>query len=144
MVDSVTRLQLPAGLVIPFNQLSHNLSPLKDFCLISTLFTEIVCMDKAPLSTTAKCMKDYYGEFVVHQAAIEGRLKLIKYLHRQGIKLNLKDRDGQTPILLAALRGHWNIVYYLHANIGHKKEKSRKIENSLHWSTVGKHFSRVL
>ena len=83
-------------------------------------------------------------EFVVHQAAIEGRLKLIKYLHRQGIKLNLTDRDGQTPILLAALKEHWNIVYYLHAKIGHKKEKSRKIENSLHWSTIGKHFSRIL
>ena len=101
-------------------------------------------MENAPLSTTAKCMKDYYGEFVVHQAAMEGKLKLIKYLHQQGIKLNLKDREGQTPILLAALKEHWNIVYYLHAKIGHKKEKSRKIENSLHWSTLGKHFSRVL
>ena len=112
--------------------------------IISTLFTEIVCMENAPLSTTAKCMKDYYGEFVVHQAAMEGRLKLIKYLHQQGIKLNLKDREGQTPILLAALKEHWNIVYYLHEKISHKKEKSRKIENSLHWSTIGKHFSRVL
>jgi hypothetical protein len=28
LVDSVTRLQLPADLVIPVNQLSHNLSPL--------------------------------------------------------------------------------------------------------------------
>ena len=89
-------------------------------------------------------MKDLYGDFVVHQAVIEGNLKLIKYLHEQGIKLNLKDNRGQTPMLLAALKEHWNIVYYLHAKIGHKKEKSRKIENSLHWSTIGKHFSRIL
>ena len=101
-------------------------------------------MENAPLSTTAKCMKDYYGEFVVHQAAIEGRLKLIKYLHRQGIKLNTTDRDGQTPILLAALKEHWNIVYYLHSKSGHEIKRSRKVKNTLHWSVMGKHFSRVL
>ena len=33
LVDSVTRLQLPADLVKPVNQLSRNLSPLKEFCL---------------------------------------------------------------------------------------------------------------
>ena len=42
---------------------------------------------------------------MVHQAAIEGNLKLIKYLHGQGIKLNKKDSHGQTPMLLAALKG---------------------------------------
>ena len=89
-------------------------------------------------------MKDLYGEFVVHQAAIEGKLKLIKYLHKQGIKLNLKDNHGQTAMLLAALKGHWNIVYYLHSKSGHEIKRSRKVTNTLHWSVMGKHFSRVL
>ena len=108
------------------------------------LFTEIICIDNAPLSTFAKCMKDLYGEFVVHQAAIEGNLKLIKYLHKQGIKLNKKDSHGQTPMLLAALKGHWNIVYYLHSKSGHEIKRSRKVKNTLHWSVMGKYFSRVL
>ena len=88
-------------------------------------------------------MKDLYGELVVHQAAIEGNLKLIKYFHRQGIKLNIKDTQGQTPMLLAALKGYWNIVYYLHSKSDHEIKKSRKVKNTLHWSVLGKYFSRV-
>ena len=85
----------------------------------------MVCDDYVPLPTYAKCMKDYYGEYILHEAAIEGKLELIKYLHKNGAFLNKKDQDGETPMLLAALKGHWNIVYYLHEKIGHKKKKTR-------------------
>ena len=101
--------------------------------IILSLFTEIICIDNAPLSTYAKCMKDIHGEFVVHQAAIEGNLKLVQYLHGQGIKMNIKDKHGQTPMLLAALTGQWNIVYYLHSKIGNEIERSRKAKKGYIW-----------
>ena len=33
--------------------------------------------------------------------------------------------DGETPIFLAAIKGFWNIVYYLHEIIEHKIKKKR-------------------
>ena len=42
LVDSVTRLQMPAGLVILVNQLLPNLLPLSEFCFPDTVFPRIV------------------------------------------------------------------------------------------------------
>ena len=70
------------------------------------------------------CMKKIYGKYVVHQAAIKGKFNLIRHLHQQGNVLNKMDRNGETPILLAALKGHWDIVYFLHEKIESMKKKS--------------------
>ena len=53
-------------------------------------------------------MEDYYGKYVIHRAAIEGKLKLklIKHLQKQGFKLDNRDTEGQAPMLLAALNDH--------------------------------------
>ena len=50
-------------------------------------------------------MKESYGEYVIHQAATEGKLELIKYFHGKRYPLNKKDMDGETPIFLAAIKG---------------------------------------
>ena len=70
-------------------------------------------------------MKETYGEYVIHQAAMEGELELIKFFHKKGFPLNKMDSDGETPILLAAIKGYWDIVYYLYDKIGSKKKKTK-------------------
>ena len=34
------------------------------------------------------CMTDSYGQYVLHQAARQGNLDLVKHLHRKGKDLN--------------------------------------------------------
>ena len=51
-------------------------------------------------------MSTYYA----HQAARQGNLKLLKYLSKKGVNLNEKDNNKNTPILLAALNGHYSIM----------------------------------
>ena len=75
-------------------------------------------------------MKETYGEYVVHQAAMEGELELIKFFHKKGFPLNKMDSDGETPILLAAIKGFWNIVYYLHDKIGFKKKEIKNYNHA--------------
>ena len=70
-------------------------------------------------------MEKTFGANVVHQAAINGKFNLIRYLHQKGIGMNKMDQNGETPILLAALKGHWDIVYYLHEKIKSEKKKYR-------------------
>ena len=69
-------------------------------------------------------MTDSYGQYVLHQAAREGNLNLVKHLHQHGANLNAKNTDGDTPILLAALNGYRTIVRYLHAHGGGFHESS--------------------
>ena len=88
-------------------------------------FLETICNDKNVLPVYGKCMIESYGEYVIHQAAIEGKLELIKFLHKKGFVLNKMDQNGETPMLLAALKGQWNIVYYLHDKIRDEKKKTK-------------------
>jgi len=64
------------------------------------------------------CMTDSYGQYVLHQAARNGNLNLVKHLHQHGANINAKNTDDETPILLAALNGYRTIVRYLHDHGG--------------------------
>ena len=75
-------------------------------------------------------MIETYGEYVIHQAAMEGNLQLMRYFHKKGFALNKMDSDGETPILLAAIKGFGNIVYYLHNKIGSKKKKTKNYSHA--------------
>ena len=94
------------------------------------MFLEFSCTEKSPLAIYAECMKETYGEYVIHQAAMEGNLELVKYFHKKGFALNKMDSEGETPILLAAIKGHWNIVYYLHDKIGYKKKEIKNYNHA--------------
>ena len=63
-------------------------------------------------------MTDSYGQYVLHQAARNGNLNLVKHLHQHGANINAKNTDDETPILLAALNGYRTIVRYLHDHGG--------------------------
>lgn len=47
--------------------------------------------------------------------AILGKLDMVKYLiENYHVDVNFRHRDGSTPIIVAAEKGHWDIVKYLH------------------------------
>jgi ankyrin repeat protein len=57
------------------------------------------------------------------QAAKDGALGSILNLHDAGLSINIKDADGNTPLMLAAKAGHVGLVrslYHLGAGINHK------------------------
>ena len=60
------------------------------------------------------CLEEIHGKFVLHKAASDGDLDLVKYLHQNGANLTAKNNQGSTPILLAAINDHFLVVKYLH------------------------------
>ena len=80
------------------------------------LFLEVIqkCDKSDLLPTYANCMREIYGKFTVHEAARNGNLALVTHLYNQGNKINIEDSDGATPLVLAALENHWDVVIYLH------------------------------
>ena len=80
----------------------------------------MLCHPVKVLSLSSKLLFD------CSSAHCEGKLELIKYFHGKRYPLNKKDMDGETPIFLAAIKGFWNIVYYLHEIIEHHKKKRTK------------------
>ena len=72
-----------------------------------------ICLGPSkPQPTSLQYPLIYY--LTLHEAAKDGDLHLVKYLHRNGATLTTKDNQGSTPILLAATNGHFRIVKYLH------------------------------
>ena len=60
-----------------------------------------------------------HGKFILHEAASDGDLHLVKYLHHSGANLTAKNNKGSTPILLAAINGKIGVINYLHKNAYH-------------------------
>ena len=65
---------------------------------------------------------------ILCQAAKKGNLDLVKYLYHNGANINGKNKNGQTPILLAALNGYRSIVKYLYdKGAGFQVIKNQKV-----------------
>ncbi|GBN21247.1 Ankyrin-3 [Araneus ventricosus] len=56
--------------------------------------------------------KDYSGCNLLHKAASNGSLEIVKHLVDKNADVNAKDSKGAKPIHYAALRGHQDIVQY--------------------------------
>ena len=48
----------------------------------------------------------------MHYAVCSGNLEVVKFLHQNGGKIDVKDCKNRTPIGLAVERGHDDIVEY--------------------------------
>ena len=62
---------------------------------------------------SASCQKDKFRMKSIHQAAEQGELSTIKALLSQGGEVNGFDALGDTPLIVAARKGHYNIVIEL-------------------------------
>ena len=53
-------------------------------------------------------------ECILCKAATNGHLGIVKYLLHNGANINGKNKNGDSPILLAALHGYHPVVKYLY------------------------------
>ena len=56
---------------------------------------------------------DVYGHYVAHEAARGGKLDLLEQLVAHGVPLDIRDRDGDTPLLTAIHHGVARVPSYL-------------------------------
>ena len=63
-----------------------------------------------------------YEWSALHYAANRGHLEVVRCLVERGAKVNRRENNDFTPILLAAAAGHWEVVRFLAAHgaeVGH-------------------------
>ncbi|EAY08303.1 hypothetical protein TVAG_401570 [Trichomonas vaginalis G3] len=73
----------------------------------------------------------YYGTNVLHEASYQGNLRLVKSLIECGCDKEIKDKDGDTPLIYASEKGHLEVVKYL-ISVGADKEA----KNSFGWTPL--------
>ncbi|EAY18222.1 hypothetical protein TVAG_122880 [Trichomonas vaginalis G3] len=66
---------------------------------------------------------------VLHEASFKGNLKLIQYLVSCGCNIEMKDKNGNTPLIIACSSGHLEVVKYF-ISIGANKETKTKSGNT--------------
>jgi len=54
-----------------------------------------------------------YNYTPLHFAACNGHLNVIEFLVKQNVDLNIKEKNGKTPLVLASEKGKWNVVEFL-------------------------------
>ncbi|XP_026427905.1 caskin-2-like [Papaver somniferum] len=70
--------------------------------------------DGRGLANAARNIKDDDGVGIVHFAAREGKLDILRYLIEElGLDVNTKDKNGESPLLNATMCGDMNTVEYL-------------------------------
>ena len=75
----------------------------------------ILAVDRATLRDVYDV--DYKGWSAVHYAAFDGDLEALMLLHARGANLNkVVPVNGLTPLILAAIKGHFGVVQYLLEN----------------------------
>ena len=107
------------------------------------------CDNEREIDTTTfiNCLKNKFGSNVLHQAAKEGDLHLVQFLHEHGENMVEKSENGENQIiqsiLSAALNGHDSIVEYLIKFM--KTDIKLPLENSTTTSPnlKGKAMSRI-
>ncbi len=80
---------------------------------------------------------------LLHIAAYNGQLKIVKYLIENGAKVDEKDPDGWTPLPLAAGNGHLEIVKYLIENGADVNAVEKDKWTALHLATKNGHLKMV-
>ena len=63
--------------------------------------------------TNQNRLSDQFGRTALHYAARRDKINPIKLLLKKNADLNLKERNGATPLHFAAEKGHLKVVQYL-------------------------------
>ncbi|MHB9147127.1 MAG: ankyrin repeat domain-containing protein [Candidatus Amoebophilus sp.] len=79
------------------------------------------------------------GDWPLHRAAENGKLKATKLLLDRGAEVNAKNKDGNTPLHLATAGGHVKIVKLLIKNGADLNAKDNNGDTPLHLATAGSH-----
>ncbi|XP_026414186.1 26S proteasome non-ATPase regulatory subunit 10-like [Papaver somniferum] len=102
------------------------------------------CDDGRGLATTVRNVKDDNGVGVIHFAAIEGKLNVLKYLIEElGLDVNTKDEKRDSPLLHATLDGNINTIEYLLGKGADPKSSNFKGYTPLH-AAAEKGYTEIL
>lgn len=71
---------------------------------------DLSSLEQRLLESQLPNQKDGFGSTLLHHAAMNGRLDLLEILLRHQAELNILNRVGQTPLCLAASKGHASII----------------------------------
>jgi len=94
------------------------------------------------IGTQNQIVKTKYDWTPLHCAAQGGSLIVTQLLVEEyHYDINAKTSNGSTPLLLAAFKGHLNVVEYLFKKGASLKERTRKGFNAFLLATWGGHFS---
>ena len=65
----------------------------RNFCFILS----VDCTDLKGINfkSYVNCLEEIHGKFVLHKAASDGDLDLVKYLHQNGANLTAKNNQGK-------------------------------------------------
>ena len=95
------------------------------------------------MSRTRRQRNSWFSNLSLHKAAKEG-WKCANYAIRQllisnSANVDEKYNDGETPLHIAALRGHVQAVQLLILNNAHVNEKTHRGQTPLHYTAIGWH-----
>lgn len=79
--------------------------------------------------------RDASGESILHWACCYSQLEIVKLLIKKGVKVNVKCKDGKTPLAEAASQGCFEIVRLLVYNGAKDPYALRKAVDSLDFKT---------
>ncbi len=78
-----------------------------------------------------------------HTPLSESDIALLEVLVSKGIDIDGQNKDGDTPLLMAARYGYYSVVKWLIENGAEIDEKNKRNENALFLATVNRHTSIV-
>jgi hypothetical protein len=76
----------------------------------------------------------YYNRTILHWAAREGHLDVVKHVILLGARVNVGDIDGWTPLHFAAFHGHLSIVQFLVQSGANTKIRSNRRRTALNFA----------
>ncbi|XP_043940795.1 CARD- and ANK-domain containing inflammasome adapter protein-like [Protopterus annectens] len=121
--------------------------PKVDTILPSSVFD---AAGKGDLSLLEKLLKNSdinkvndLNETLLHIAAAGGHIHIVKYLIKQGAKLEVRDSKGRSPLHRAAENGHEEVVSVLLQAGSHIYAFDKESKTPLHAAAENKHFNIV-
>ncbi|EAY06523.1 ankyrin repeat protein, putative [Trichomonas vaginalis G3] len=87
--------------------------------------------------------KDSYGFYIIHKAAEYGNLRLVERLVEHGFDIEIKNNNGDTPLIWASYYGHLEVVQYLISVGADKEAKNNNGDTALIWASRDGHLEVV-
>jgi len=75
----------------------------------------------------------------MHSAATNGEKDTLEYLIENGADLEVINKDGQTPLICAAMKGHLEALTYLVDKGSNIEAADGKMKTALHWAAINGH-----
>ncbi|XP_051784506.1 uncharacterized protein LOC114652791 [Erpetoichthys calabaricus] len=75
-----------------------------------------------------------YLQRPIHWAAVNGHISVVDLLHEAGVSLDVTDKRGCTPLILASQYGHTDLCCYLIGKGAQLYSCDNEGDNALHWA----------